>query len=214
MKYVAIEGIKGSGKSTLLADLGKQLTAQGIEFCLLSPTSHMPPWHPAELAYSALGLEKFDAITEWIYALRSNWHSARVSTRAPLIIGDRSVLTSYVTRWGRVRINGIADHLAKVNSLEHRIPKPDHVIYLDVDAAVAAERIQSRPARNYGKVDEGSGRLQDAINAYQYLMLNGKRHGLANIQWSVVNARRSYAEVFSDVLARLQTMIYEGRVVK
>lgn len=214
MKYVAIEGIKGSGKSTLLADLSKQLTAQGIDFCLLSPTSHMPPWHPAEVAYSAFGFEKFDAITEWIYALRSNWHSARVSTHAPLIIGDRSVLTSYVTRWGRVRINGIAGHLAKVNSLEHRIPKLDHVIYLDVDAAVAAERIQSRPARNYGKVDERIGRLQEAINAYRYLMLNGKRHGLANIQWTVVNARRSYAEVLSDVLARLQTMIYEGRVVK
>lgn len=214
MKYVAIEGIKGSGKSTLLADLSKQLTVQGIEFCLLSPTSHMPPWHPAELAYSAFSLEKFDALTEWIYALRSNWHSARVSNRVPLIIGDRSVLTSYVTRWGRAHVSGVAGHLAKVDSLEYRIQKPDHVIYLDVDVAVATERIQSRPARNYGKVDEGIGRLQDAINAYQYLMQNGKRHGLENIQWSVVNARRSYAEVFSEVLARLQTMIYEGRTVQ
>ena len=214
MKYVALEGIKGSGKTTLLADLSKHLTAQGVDFCLLNPASHMPPWHPAEMAYSAFGLEKFDAMTEWIYALRSNWHSARVSKRVPLIIGDRSILTSYVTRWERARIKGISDHLAKVDSLEHRIQKPDHVIFLDVDVAVAAKRIQTRPARNYGKTDEEIGRLQESLHAYQYLMKYGKRLGLANTQWSIINARRSYEEVFSEVLARLQTLIHEGRAVQ
>src|SRR5690606_30581333 len=98
--------------------------------------------------------EHDDALREQLYAARSNFHAARVPADAPLVLGDRSILTSYATRWDRLPAQRRAAHIAQVDALEHRIGRPDHVIYLSLPEPQLLARLRARSERRYGLDDQ------------------------------------------------------------
>ncbi len=209
--YIAIEGPKGSGKSTLLERLPQRLREYGVEVTMLCPTRPIPGAHPLEqLAANSVD----DVLRERLYAARSNYHAAQVPPDAQLVLGDRSILTSYATRWDRVP--AIQRHLCieRVDAMENLIGRPDHVILLNVPEDQLLARLQARTDRSYGKQDETPERLCSAMAAYSEMRERRVELGLESIVWHHIDAAASPAEVMARVLARLLEIISRAQRLK
>lgn len=196
--YIAIEGVKGSGKSTLIEALPERLRACGLTAALLCPTRAMPAWHPLERAAQQ---SEDDALRERLYAARSNYHAAKVPADAPLIVGDRSILTSYATRWHRFAETERHRCIARVDSMEHRIGRPDHVLMLNVPLPNLLTRLHQRTERRYGKHKETAERLCATLTAYQEMRDRAPEWGLHPIQWHDINANTTPEQVLNQVVA-------------
>lgn len=95
--YIAIEGTKGTGKSTLLENLEHKLQQEGIDFQMFAPTKAMPKDTWWEKAYADHCQD--DVYLDSLYTARANYHASKIDFNASLVLGDRSMLTSFVTRW-------------------------------------------------------------------------------------------------------------------
>lgn len=204
--YIAIEGLKGTGKSTLMRQLPLRLRAAGVPVVTLCPTRPLPFPHPLE-QLAATGHD--DALREQLYAARSNFHAARVPADAPLVLGDRSILTSYATRWDRLPAHHRTEHIAQVDALEHRIGRPDHVIYLSLPAPQLLARLRARIERRYGLDDQTPERLRSAARAYRDMREQAHSLGLDAITWHDLDARVT-PEALLRAAERLIMRILQG----
>lgn len=191
--YIAVEGIKGCGKSSLLEALTAQLRARGVRFELLCPTRPMPADHPLEQRLRARG-EQDDALVAEVYAARSNYHASRVDWRAPLVLGDRSLFTSLVSRWHLRNPLQPDIFVESVRSRESLITLPQHVLFLQVPLPAVERRLHARVERRYGKRDERPERLAMAAQAYDEVRMASKPLRLA-ATWHDVDASRSRSQV-------------------
>lgn len=196
--YIALEGIKGSGKSTLFTRLQAAMRARGIDFASLCPTRPRTDFAPLDWLYSRTGNCWPDWATEQIYARRARHHvAAALSRRAPLILGERSLFTSYVTRW---------DHAApergmrRVRQLEHSSPVPDHVLYLALPVALACQRIAHRSARHYGTHDQKNERLHEADALYRQLARCADKWGLGATKWHWLDATQDIEQLLEQAM--------------
>jgi len=187
--YIAIEGLKGAGKSTLIMHLQPWLEARGVVFSVLCPTQPMPEDHELEKRAMRCEYSDADGFRETLYAARSNYHARRVSFTQPLVLGDRSIFTSFATRWQRVESMGMANYVSSVRQLEGNIPYPDHVILLSLPDDVLLARLASRQ-RDYGLEDECISRLEAAKTAYAELEKNADVLGFAKTHWHHVDSHQ------------------------
>ncbi len=194
--YIAIEGLKGTGKTTLLDRLPERLRLAGQRVELLCPTRPLAADDPVEQA--AAGAQD-DRLRELLYAARSNHHAAQANWDTPLILGDRSILTSYATRWDRFSHAERSKVIARVDALEWRIRRPDHVVLLDVPLAELQARLRARTQRRYGRQDETPERLQSAWSAYLEMQERADDLGLQAICWHRVDARGTPSQVLASV---------------
>lgn len=200
--YFAIEGIKGSGKSAVFAGVYTELQYQGFEPHRLSPTSARPA-NILDALHVVSGRYWPDFLTERLYAARSN-RAARQVPKRGLVLGERSVFTSYVSRWNHA---DPAATLVRVDALEHHIQLPQHVLYLSVPVELAVKRIDSRPRRAYGNRDQTSTRLREADAVYRHLACMGQCYGIDQVQWHWVDATKPLFEVVrntTEIIAALQ----------
>lgn len=203
--YIVIEGLKGVGKSTLLDALCLRLKQENVRFSLVTPTRPLPRFCLAEwLAKHCRLLMRYDVFRRYLYAYRSNQHARQADWNQPLILGDRSILTSLVTRWPNDNPVQQFQYIRQIKAQEHEIPWPDEVIYLQMPLQPLLLRLQCRQ-RDYGKQDECVERLSLAFEAYQDLQHKGKYLGVpSGLDWSIVNANQSPEEVLEQVYALLK----------
>jgi len=181
--YICLEGIKGSGKSTVFELVKKKLEQEGLSFSIICPTKPISSFNIREWIHSHFHfLRKFDWWNSWIYSLRSN-KSALIALREKksLIIGDRSILTSYVTkRIHGVSWNGVID---LVNRMENLIPLPDVVMYFRIDPNQALKRLQKRRNHLSVKKDETLNSLYKAEEIYAEIRNHKIIPQLSGIEW-------------------------------
>ena len=142
--YVCIEGLDGSGKTTLVETLKKMFIDKNVEVDTISPTKLSDKNHLTEkIFYKSKFLNNNRFLRSILYAHRSNYAAKKVDWGKTLIIGDRSIVISYVIRWGKSMFKKfICKNM--VNTMEHRIFAPDHVIFLDAPFDVLKTRIDNR----------------------------------------------------------------------
>lgn len=173
--YIVIEGLKGAGKSTLLDALNLRLKQENVRFSLVMPTRPLPRFCLVEwLAKHCRFLIRYDFFCRYLYRYRSNQHARQADWHQPLILGDRSILTSLATRWPT---DNQAHYIQKTKLQEYEIPWPDEVIYLQVPFEALLLRLKGRK-RNYGENDESIKRLHVAFDAYQDLQHKGEYLGM------------------------------------
>ncbi|MEU8001116.1 thymidylate kinase [Catellatospora sp. NPDC049111] len=146
---VSVEGIDGSGKTTAAGELTGALTARG----------HSVTWHanrpfaPVRRALDALAreegfgdrIEMFGADFAQLVSTVCKWRDllplhAELARTDHCVIIDRYVHAQYAI----ARAFGTANE-PLVRRLYASFPEPDVVVYLDVDAATATERVRRRP---------------------------------------------------------------------
>lgn len=193
--YIALEGTKGTGKSTLFQQLEFALKCDGVEFQTFSPTKPMPVDIWWEQAY-AQHVDN-DAYIDALYTARANHHAQLADFNAPLVLGDRSILTSFVTRWPSDS-SKIESYIQQVRSMEYAVPIPDLVIYLDLPIDITLDRLAHRQ-RNYGLFDEQISRLIDTKLAYETFFKLKNELGFNELKYQYFDAQQNSDELFTQV---------------
>jgi thymidylate kinase len=196
--YIAIEGTKGTGKSTLLENLKVKLQQDGIDFQMFAPTKAMPKEIWWEKAHSDYGQD--DIFLDSLYTARANYHAAQIDFDQSLILGDRSMLTSYVTRWPHDDMDQLVPYLNRIRQKEFLVPLPDLVIYLDLPIDITLSRLSQRE-RAYGLHDEQAERLLQAKQAYTTLLTYKNELGMSALQYQLVDANQKPEELLKNVYA-------------
>ncbi|UDM38173.1 AAA family ATPase [Acinetobacter haemolyticus] len=193
--YIALEGTKGTGKSTIFSQLEIALQYDGIQFATFSPTKPMPTdlwWEKAYAQYSEV-----DQFIEELYHARANHHAKKISFDEPLVLGDRSILTSFVTRWPQ-ESQKLHEYIQHIRAQEYAVPVPDLVIYLDLPIEVTLQRLANRE-RSYGLRDEQIERLIQAKMAYEEFFKFKNELGFTALKYQYVDANQNETELFSQV---------------
>lgn len=196
--YIAIEGTKGTGKSTLLEALNVKLKNNGIDFQCFAPTKPMPQNSWWEKAYRDFSQD--DVYLDSLYTARANYHASNTDFRSGLVLGDRSILTSCVTRWPHDDLNRLVPYLTQIRQKEFLVPLPDLVLYLDLPLEVTLARLAKRE-RHYGLLDEKAERLQQAQQAYNTLLQYKDQLGFADMQYQLIDANQKAEDLLENVYA-------------
>lgn len=149
--FVCLEGIDGSGKTTAIATAGRLLHEEGfpvvsfdkkeVDFDSSYVRGHMTAlrkiiWgHPPDDPYLELG------DMHWVY-LQAAWYSAVATCKVvPLLNSGHLVLTDTWTYkfLAKLKMRPTVD-FDHARSAFAQLPRPDLVIRLDIDPAVAAVR--------------------------------------------------------------------------
>mgnify|MGYP000087076944 FL=1 len=193
--YIALEGTKGTGKSTIFSQLEIALQYDGIQFATFSPTKPMPTdlwWEKAYAQYSEV-----DQFIEELYHARANHHAKKISFDEPLVLGDRSILTSFVTRWPQ-ESQKLHEYIQHTRAQEYAVPVPDMVIYLDLPIEVTLQRLANRE-RNYGLRDEQIENLIKAKNAYKEFFRLKNELGFSEMRYQIFDANQNETELCSKI---------------
>lgn len=202
--YICIEGIKGSGKSSLVQALQARLQQLGIEHGVLKTTARRSRWHISDYIFAVCGHYWPDGWVEKLFAARSEYHWRHRQRRVAVLLGDRSVLTSYVTRFDMQKPE-LA--LWRVDALEPSIHLPDHVFYLDLAVASASQRLMARSGISPRRKDETPTRLVAATKAYRVLHLQATALGLSRVRWHFFNADRPREELLDACMRRILALL-------
>lgn len=160
--YIAIEGVKGTGKSTLLDSLMLDFAFTGMSVTEFCPTRAMPEFMAWEQLCKDAQID--DVLRSQLYAERAKYHAANTDFTQALVLGDRSLITSFITRWPN-QSDALPEYLAAVQQKNQCVPLPDMVLYLDAPVEKIQQRLDQRE-RHYGKHDETPERLREAQQTY------------------------------------------------
>jgi len=207
--YICIEGLDGSGKSTLVDFLKERMDEADISFTVASPTKSTNPQAWSERIYRAMPiLKKFSISRSVIYALRSKSVAQQTNWQCRVILGDRSVITSYVTRWRRW-FNSVRLTVWFVNIMEPFIPAPSHVLFLELDPVIQRERLEQRGPLD---IDETVERSEQMRKAYCEMRSSDLIQRLSNTQWHSVNAAQSPTQVADEAWNIILVLITDKTV--
>ena len=142
--YICLEGLDGSGKTTLFKKIVKKLKEEGFTLCEVSPTQKCGENDLWEKIYDKFKfLKDIIFFRNFLYAHRSNMVTKNIDWNVDLLIGDRSIITSFMCRWSKSDLKN-KKVIARVNFLESKIPTPDYAIYLDVTPENLQKRLNYR----------------------------------------------------------------------
>ena len=216
---IAIEGIDGSGKGTQAQLLARALQARGLEVALFSF-----PAYQETLAGELIGafldgrmgsLRQIDSrLTAVLYALdrfelKGSLEQAR--ERGAVVLCDRYVGSNLAHQAARTPASRRRALRAMIDRLEFGLfglPRPDLVLYLDMPASLAQERVRQKAARGYTAkpLDE-----LEADRAHLRLALaDYRRQARTSKGWKLVSTAgrdgkpRSREAIHGDLLKELE----------
>lgn len=199
--YIAIEGIKGAGKSFLIKSLKKYDLQRSSGVMFFPITAPMPANNPLEMIFNRNSvLQTRDDFIEYLFLQRAFFHNAKV--QGSLIIGDRCLATSLVTRWNKWRDPIYT--IKKVKKDYEKIRKPDVIIYLESPITVSLDNISKRIQKKTGIKDEKSIELCKASEVYHELLLDG----LYNVHFSKAQIIKiPYTPIQNDIQKEIFSII-------
>jgi thymidylate kinase len=202
--YVALEGVKGSGKSTVFESLIAWLETTDVRYSTLCPTRKSPDftWWETE---NRLRSPEDDLWREELYAYRTRYAFENADFSADLILGDRSIVTSYITRWQKWGDPQIT--VARVDARLDFMPAPDHIVYLNVEYRDVEKRLLLRN-RDYGKHDETLRRIEENLTAYRQIRESRIVKKLRSTQWHVVDGAAPPNVVFDRAKQIVEQILF------
>jgi thymidylate kinase len=199
--YIALEGIKGTGKSSIFQELHRYVQNKKIHYSFFPITAPILADRSIEVVYQKkAGLESNDHFLEHLFAARALWHQERVDTRGGVILGDRSLLTSYVTRWHKWKDPYYT--IKRVDTMYKEIMRPDVVIWLEGDPVNSQLNISRRPSKATGLKDECLPRLMEAADIYSELLDEGLyRRRSGKVQVVKICANASVSDLSKEIIS-------------
>lgn len=202
--YICLEGLKGAGKTTLFNYLVSRLNENEIDFSTVSPTRSSGDEHFIERLFKRFRFLKDKRLPRiFLYAHRSNYAAVNANWNKPLILGERSIATSYATKWSKSHIRNWMN-FSIIDLLENKIKSPDYVIYIDVPHDILRERIEMRDKER--DMDDSVPRLLAMEQAYLQMMNNCKIKRMSNVKWLQIPGVGE-PEVIAENVVKLLTQL-------
>lgn len=183
--YICLEGLKGSGKTTLFNYLVSRLNEKNVEFSTVCPTKPSGDQYFFEKTFRKfpfLKNRRFPRI--FLYAHRSNHAAENANWNKPLILGERSIATSYATKWTSSTFRTWLNFNI-INIMENKIKTPDYVIYIDVPHDILKERIETRDKER--DIDDTGSRIKQMEEAYFQMINSSKVKRMSSVKWIQVS---------------------------
>jgi thymidylate kinase len=193
--YIAIEGLKGSGKTSLVDKLILFLTAANINFSVMKPTKADDKNSLIEKIYAKYSfMQRNSFFRAIVYTHRAYVASKKTDWNSRLILGDRSIITSYITRWRRW-FNSSYLSILFVNIMEPFMRPPDVVIFLQVSIENLMQRMDKRGIFD---IDSSMERLNEMCNAYNEIRIYRPIKKICHVKWIYVDGNKKEDEVFDE----------------
>lgn len=198
--YICLEGIKGTGKSSVYEQLKRKIETMELPYTTICPTKPISGFDIREMLTRRFEFLRNNIFwSKWIYSHRSNFSARKaLKEKKPLILGDRSKLTSYVVR----RMQGMTWEAAfkVIDKTEKYIPLPDIVVYFQIEPTLAYERIKRRKNHFGNRQDETLEALVVSKIFYEELRENKTFGHLSNIEWIDVNGQDDPEEIAEQTI--------------
>lgn len=202
--YIAFEGLDGSGKSTLFKNLIDIFNKENILFDTLCPTQISTPNSvPERLYHSNKKFKRINLFRTLIFAYRSFKASRKVNLESNLIIGDRSIVVTYVKHWRKI-FNSPFFTVMFVNLIEPFIKSPDYVFLLDAPESILLQRILQKGTV---EIDETPENLRLMKTAYHEIRTSYKISRLSKTEWIDINSNKTPYELTMEVYSLICELI-------
>lgn len=194
--YIAFEGLDGTGKSTLFRNIVEILKSEQISFDTLCPTQISNPNSiPERLYHSNRRFKRISIFRTLIFAYRSYKASRKVKWESNLILGDRSIVVSYVKLWRKI-LNSPFITIALVNFIEPFIKSPDVIFLLDASESILLNRISQKDVI---EIDETPEHLRKMKAAYMEIRTSYRISRLEKSKWIDVDSSKSADDLKNEV---------------
>jgi len=164
-KLIVLEGIDGSGKSSVYRSICERLNADGVDYSHIVFPRYKKESSALIRMYlngefgdrpddvNAYTASTFYAVDRFA-AFRSDW--GRLYENGGVIISDRYTTSNAVHQGCKLSAEELPDFFAWLSDLEYDkmgLPKPDLVIYLDVDIETSLRRMKHRQEKTGTSAD-------------------------------------------------------------
>ena len=197
-KLIVFEGIDGSGKSTQYRLLCERCKENGIVFeNIVFPRYSEPSSALIRMylngafgedpsAVNAYAASTFYAVDRYASYVR-DW--GKYYQDGGLILSDRYTTSNAVHQGCKLSEEELPDFFDWLYDLEYTrmgLPKPDLVIYLDVDVETSLERMAERRAADGSKAD-----IHEKDSGYLENCLRLGHHAAAHYGWTVIDFKEN-----------------------
>ena len=210
-KLVVIEGIDGSGKSTQLRLLTERLLCDEVSFSTVSFPRYDEPSSALIRMYlggdfgtrpgdvNAYASSSFFAVDRFASYKREPW--GQFYDNGGLVLMDRYTTSNAVHQGSKLRGEERTAFLHWLYDFEFRLvglPRPDAVIYMDINAETALQRVQTRAETQD---------IHERDSEYMRSCVECSRQAAELYGWITVDAARGETEIHEHITALVKEVI-------
>lgn len=215
-KFIVIEGLDGSGKATQTEILKKAFESEGEKVLKLSfpdydnPSSALVKMYlggefgdnPADVnAYAASAFYTVDRIAAFLKYWKKDYENGTI------ILADRYATSNIIYQMSKLPENEWDNFIAFQEDFEYKkvnVPKPDTVIYLDVEPDVSQKLLSGRYSGDESKKDLHEKNLKFLLECRKSAMYATEKLGWIKISCTENGKMRSVENIAEDIKTAIE----------
>lgn len=215
-KFIVIEGLDGSGKATQTEILKKAFEFEGEKVLKLSfpdydnPSSALVKMYlggefgdnPADVnAYAASAFYTVDRIAAFLKYWKKDYENGTI------ILADRYATSNIIYQMSKLPENEWDNFIAFQEDFEYKkvnVPKPDTVIYLDVEPDVSQKLLSGRYSGDESKKDLHEKNLKFLLECRKSAMYATEKLGWIKISCTENGKMRSVENIAEDIKTAIE----------
>ncbi len=215
-KFIVIEGLDGSGKATQTEILKKAFESEGEKVLKLSfpdydnPSSALVKMYlggefgdnPADVnAYAASAFYTVDRIAAFLKYWKKDYENGTI------ILADRYATSNIIYQMSKLPENEWDNFIAFQEDFEYKkvnVPKPDTVIYLDVEPDVSQKLLSGRYSGDESKKDLHEKNLKFLLECRKSAMYAAEKLGWIKISCTENGEMRSVENIAEDIKTAIE----------
>ncbi|MBQ5399600.1 MAG: dTMP kinase [Ruminococcus sp.] len=211
-KFIVIEGLDGSGKATQTEILRKTLEQRGERVTKLTfpdydnPSSALVRMYlngdfgdkPDDVnAYAAAAFYTVDRAASYLQFWRADYEDGCT------ILADRYATSNIIYQMSKLPENEWSDYIDFQQDFEYnkiKVPKPDLIIYLDVEPDVSQKLMSKRYSGDESKKDLHEKNVDFLLNCRRSALFAAEKLGWVRISCTENGEMRSIEDISRDIL--------------
>ena len=211
-KFIVIEGLDGSGKATQTEILRKYLTEKGNTVTKLtfpdydSKSSALVKMYldgelgdkPQDVnAYAASAFYAVDRVASYLKYWKKDYENGNY------ILADRYATSNIIYQMSKIEKDKWDAFIDFQSDFEYNklvVPKPDLVIYLDVEPEVSQKLMSKRYAGDESKKDLHEKNVEFLLNCRKSALYAADRLGWVKVSCTAGGEMRSIEDISADIL--------------